>query len=169
MKYLAAIVALAFMVSIARCQELPTAPSSTPAYLQGDTQMHSKTAAFSVPGDKTRHPKLLLALVGAVAFEQAAAIYDARKTEQGLKAGVAVEANTWLVGTHPTFGRLEAKDFLQLGIATSPSVLAYMFHHEGLFLAGLVGPTVLGVKHIQAGRQWQALLDGQPPTESERY
>ena len=36
-------------------------------------------------------------------------------------------------------------------------------------LAGLVGPTVLGVKHIQAGRQWQALLDGQPPTESERY
>ena len=38
-----------------------------------------------------------------------------------------------------------------------------------LFLAGLVGPTVLGVKHIQAGRQWQALLDGQPPTESERY
>jgi len=168
MKYLAAIVVLAFMVSIARCQELPTAPSTAPAYLHGDTQVHSN-ASFSAPGDRARHPKLLLALAGALAFEQAAAIYDARKTEQGLKAGVAVEANTWLVGTHPTFGRLEAKDFLQLGIATSPSVLAYAFHHEGLFLAGLVGPTVLGVKHIQAGRQWQALLDGQPPTESERY
>ena len=106
MKYLMAVIVVASLIRLGRCQELPPAPSS---------------------------------------------------------------ANTWLVGTHPTFGRLEAKDFLQLGIATSPSVLAYVFHHEGLFLAGLVGPTVLGVKHIQAGRQWQALLDGQPPTESERY
>lgn len=94
MKYLMAVIVVASLIRLGRCQELPPAPSSTPAYLRGDTQVHSKTAAFSAPSDKTRHPKLLLVLVG---------------------------------------------------------------------------PTVLGVKHIQAGRQWQALLDGQPPTESERY
>jgi len=149
---------------------LPDAPSSTPAYLNGQNQfVHS----YDYSGDKltkeSRGPKKLLLLGGVLAFAIAADCYDVSETEKGIKAGVAVEGNTWLIGTDkPTAGQLYKRDLLVIGLTAAPPTFAYIFRGPTWFYAGLSGPVVMGFKHISGGNQWKRLLEGQSPTGSER-
>lgn len=122
---------------------------------------------FAVLKAQPRGKKKLLALAGVVGFAIAADIYDVRETEKGLKAGVAVEGNTWLVGSKPKAGPLYRRDLLVIGLTTMPSVIAYAAHHMEFFYAGLVGPVIIGAKHINGGNQWKDLLSGKPPTGGE--
>jgi hypothetical protein len=104
------------------------------------------------------HHRDLFALAGAVAFDLGANVYDVRETERGLKAGVAVEGNTWLVGTHPSARALYGRDLLVLGLASTPSIIFHLLHKRPLFYGGLAGPIVYGVEHIQGGNSWKRLL-----------
>jgi hypothetical protein len=99
-----------------------------------------------------------LVLVGSVAFGLAGQIYDMILTERGLKAGVAIEANDWLVGKHPTAKALYLRDVTILTISTLPSVLALVFGSAPLALGFSVVPIVFGVKHILGGLAWARLL-----------
>jgi hypothetical protein len=114
-----------------------------------------------------RGKKKLLWLVGSSILEQAANHYDTVETLRGIRAGVAVEGNTWLVGTHPSVRALYLRDAMTLGIIVSPSLVAYKFRKMPFFYAGCVGPLVMGIKHVNAGKKWQSLINGKAPAGSE--
>jgi hypothetical protein len=147
-----------FLCLSSGAQDLPDAPSATPQGY-GEVSARPQLSFIPPPAVTTRHPKRLIALVGAIGFEQVCAVYDARQTEKGLKAGVAVEGNTWLVGQHPSFRALESRDILYTSFLVTPSVLSYVFHNTPFFFGGLAAPVTYGIKHIQGGKQWQTLLD----------
>lgn len=77
---------------------------------------------------------MVLALLAAVAFAIGCDIYDVVLTEKGIKAGVAVEGNTFLVGSKPSALALYLRDSLAIGAATVPAVLALVGHNDPLFL-----------------------------------
>lgn len=106
---------------------------------------------------------MFLALVAALGFAIAADIYDVVLTEKGIKAGVAVEGNTFLVGQKPSAVALYLRDSLVTGIATTPCILALVYGNKPLFYGFLVAPVVAGVKHIRGGRAWRNLLNGGKP------
>jgi hypothetical protein len=118
-------------------------------------------ASSAAAEEPPRHKSGLAALAGAVGFAVAANVYDARETERGLRLGVAVEGNTFLVGTHPSARALYLRDIPIIGLASTPSILGYVFRSRTWLFAGLVGgPGVVGVKHIQGGRAWARLIGG---------
>lgn len=151
-------------------QELPDAPSAVRSIRFDSVEpapIQSRPIDANPNFREPRGRKKLLALAGVVAFEVAANHYDISETEKGLKAGVAIEDYTWLVGSRPSAGPLYARDLLTVGILATPSVLAYIFRRMDLFYGFLPGPVVMGYKHISGGNQWKALLAGHPPTGSE--
>ena len=162
---------LPLVASFAQAQlALVDAPSSTPSYVQAQNPVASsfRHEADKKPVKGTRGVKHLIALGGALAFAIVADHYDISETEKGIKAGVAVEGNTWLIGTDkPTAGQLYKRDLLVIGLSATPSVLAHIFRAPALFYGGLSMPVVLGVKHISGGNQWKRLLQGQAPTSGE--
>ncbi len=81
-------------------------------------------------------------------------------TEKGLKSGVAVEANTWLVGSKPGAVALYLRDSLETVLATTPCILACVLNNTTLFWGFLIAPLLAGVKHINGGRNWAVLLAG---------
>jgi hypothetical protein len=104
-----------------------------------------------------RGKKKLLALAGAVAFAIGAAAYDNHETLKGIRAGVGVEGNTWMVGSRPSMRALIGRDVLVIGWTSAPSVLAYKFHKMPFFYGGLGMPVIDGLKSIQGGKSWVAL------------
>jgi len=100
----------------------------------------------------------ILIFVLALCFELVCSIYDATMTEKGLRAGVGIEANAWLLGAKPKALRLYLKDLLFLSLVTAPSVIAAAFGMPELFYGFLIGPVFLGLKHVQGGRQWRWML-----------
>src|SRR3984885_5225133 len=68
-----------------------------------------------------------------------------------------VEGNPWLIGTHPSYRALEARNVLQMGLAATPGLLSWAWRRKPLAWAFLVGPVVDGVKHLQGARAWVAL------------
>jgi hypothetical protein len=155
---------------LAFAQELPDAPSAIRGRRFDPVEtapIQSRPIAADSNVREPRGHKKLLALAGAVAFEVAANHYDVSETEKGLKAGVAIEGNTWLVGRRPSAGPLYARDLLTDGILITPSVVGYIFRKMEFFYSGLSGPVVMGCKHISGGNKWKALLAGHPPIGSE--
>jgi hypothetical protein len=116
------------------------------------------TTAVIETMSKPRHAKRLLLLAGSVIFGAAADQYDIRETEIGLRHGVAIEGNSWLVGTHPTYGALMKRDTLLLGLTATPSALGWFFRKKILFYSQLGDPAINGVEHIRAGDAWRKLL-----------
>jgi len=102
----------------------------------------------------------LFALVIALAWAIGCDIYDVTLTEKGIKAGVAVEGNTFLVSSKPSAVALYLRDSLVTGIAATPCVLACILYSQPLFWGFLIAPVLSGVKHILGGRQWATLLAG---------
>jgi len=100
----------------------------------------------------------LVYLALAFAFAIGCNIYDATMTEKGLAAGLAVEENTWLVGSTPKAWQLYARDIPIIFLASALSIIGLFTHNPTLFYAGLAGPIVAGAKHIVGGREWAALL-----------
>jgi hypothetical protein len=151
-------------------QGLPDAPSAIRG-VRFDLVEPAPVQLQSIVADSNfnepRGRKKLLVLAGAVAFELLANRYDVSETEKGIKAGVALEDYTWLVGSKPTAGQLYARDLLTVGILVTPSIVAYAFRRMEPFYGGLSLPVVLGCKHISGGNSWKALLAMHPPTGSE--
>lgn len=160
--FIGGFILLLVLADMASCQTIPDTPQ--PQYLRSESQPSYTT---KTPNARARSRVGLAAIAGAVVFEQAAAIFDATETERGLRAGVAVEGNTFLVGSHPSFKALEARDAMYVGLCITPSMLGYIFHRNDVLFGGLVAPVTFGVKHIYAARQWRALLGGAKPTGSE--
>lgn len=95
---------------------------------------------------------MIVEILAVLAFAAGAA-YDIEQTEIGLKKGVAVEGNTFLVGSKPTVLRLLLRDSLYLSIM----VLLGLFVHPAL----LVGPAIAGgLKHLVGGLKWRNLNNG---------
>src|SRR5208282_2033113 len=101
----------------------------------------------------------ILLLIISVVFCVVCGVYDVMMTQKGLKAGVAVESNTWLIGDKPSAKALYLRDALLLLFCITPALFfAFVFHNVPLQYAGLVSPVVYGVKHILGGLAWRALL-----------
>jgi hypothetical protein len=156
----------------ARTQALPDAPMPQPDSLP---RPRPPLRAFPPPhGDDllpahvavSRRPPLWpLFAVGAL--DAAAATFDFRETLIGLRHGVAVEGNNWLIGTHPSAAQLSGRETLVIGLLVSPALIAYHFRSKPFFYASLVAPVVMAAKHIQAGNRWVDLLAGHPPQGCE--
>lgn len=101
-------------------------------------------------------PLVLLAICAA--FCVACGIYDVSMTEKGLKAGVAVEGDTWLVGKTPSTLALYLRDSLVLVLCAAPSIAFYLAHNTPLAWGAAIGPVPYGIHHIQGGLAWAKLL-----------
>jgi hypothetical protein len=111
----------------------------------------------------------VLLLVIAVAFAFGADVFDVSETVKGIKAGLAVEANTFWVGTDkPSATQLYLRDGAVIALASALSVVALALHTLPLFYAGLSGPVIAGALHINGGRAWAKLLAGAKPTSAEK-
>ncbi|MFZ3276604.1 MAG: hypothetical protein WA182_06835 [Candidatus Sulfotelmatobacter sp.] len=101
-------------------------------------------------------------LLIAAAFEATCSTLDSLITLRGIKSGLAIEANTWLVGTKPTADALFTRDALFLLFVCAPAgaVLALGGGHNPVFYGLLAAPVALGAKHIQAYFQWRTVLAG---------
>jgi hypothetical protein len=101
------------------------------------------------------YPVLLgVALAGAVAGD----LYDVAMTEKGIKAGVAVEGNDWLVGQKPSALALYLRDSLVLAFCVAPTaLLATVFHNLPLAYGALISPVIYGYVHLQGGLAWKKL------------
>jgi hypothetical protein len=93
----------------------------------------------------------------AVGFCFLAQLFDDIESERGIKAGVAIEAFTWIIGSKPSFLAYFLRDSLLLAAVTAPSLVLH-FVHSPATLAALAAPVVYGVKHILGGRAWLAFL-----------
>lgn len=100
----------------------------------------------------------VLLLAVAFALDAASGIYDATLTSRGLKAGVAVEGNTWLIGTKPSNLALHLRNIMFLVASSLPAALALYFGNIPVAMGFLAGPAVDAYKHIAGGRAWAALL-----------
>ena len=101
---------------------------------------------------------IFILLLISYAFMIAADIYDVIMTTEGIKAGVAVEGNTWLIGDKPTALQLYARDSLVMVFCLAPSVVAHFLGNDPIAYGGLVSPVIFGIKHIQGGLAWKKLL-----------
>src|SRR5580700_3947705 len=89
-------------------QSLPDA--SVPQYTT--TTVHN-TPVFTEREqvNNSRHPRRLVALLAVNAFAVVGDLKDIRTSEECFKQLGDVEANTWLVGIHPTPGAYYRRDF----------------------------------------------------------
>ena len=99
-----------------------------------------------------------LALAAVLAAMEAANIYDVIMTEKGLKAGVAVEGNTWLVGSKPSATALYLRDSLVNLLATAPSLVSLVLGSTPAAYGFLICPAISGIKHVLGGLAWNKLL-----------
>ncbi len=145
----------------------PEAPMPQPAgSLLLSTEVHNDLGA---PQKESTHRKDWIAFGAVMGFEQGAAYFDSHETVIGIRHGLAVEGNTWLIGTNkPSFGQLYRRELLvAVPIVISPSLVARHFHNRTWFFAGLAAPVAFGAKHIQGGHEWVQLLHGAAPSGSE--
>ena len=99
-----------------------------------------------------------IALAAALTVAAAGDIYDVTLTSIGLKKGLAVEGNTFLIGSKPSTLALYLRDALVLAMCTAPSVVFYAAAHNiHLALGALSAPVVYGVKHLLGGLAWKKL------------
>jgi hypothetical protein len=100
----------------------------------------------------------LLVVLGSIVFCEACGVYDVMMTEKGLRAGVAVEGNTWLVGEKPTAMALYLRDNLSLVLSSLPAIVMLFLHNTPLAYGCSAAPVAYGVKHIIGARKWAKLL-----------
>lgn len=92
----------------------------------------------------------------AMSLSLAGNAYDIYMTRKGLKAGVAVEGNTWLIGPKPSTKALVLRDSIIQGIvAALPLVLHAVNPPAGV--GALVIPVVFAIRHYLGGRAWMKL------------
>ena len=130
-------------------QSLPDAP--VPQYTT--TTVHN-TPVFTEREqvNNSRHPRQLIALLAVNAFAVVGDLKDIRTSEECFKQLGDVEANTWLVGLHPTPGAYYRRDFgLVLPLLNVVPVLGYVFRKPEVFFMGLTGPVAFGAKHLKQG------------------
>lgn len=99
-----------------------------------------------------------LFLIFFVGLAAACSTYDNIMTQKGLRAGVGIEANSWLVGTKPTAAKLYIRDAVLFGLLFLPSMWGLAIGVSALFYPFLFPPFLLCLKHIQGGRQWRWML-----------
>ena len=94
----------------------------------------------------------------ALAAALAGNTYDILMTEEGLKAGVGVEGNDWLVGEKPSALALYLRD----GLVNLPFIALPLVSHivgnDPLAYGTLSGLAVIAIKHVMGGRAWAKLL-----------
>jgi len=112
---------------------------------------------WSQDAPKPKHPKLY-AFAGSLAFAFAADRYDVHETVRGLRAGVAIEGNTWLIGSHPSAAALYRRDALEIGFSATPALLTWFRRKHLAHYSLCSGPVGIGIGHIQGGNQWKRLL-----------
>jgi hypothetical protein len=94
----------------------------------------------------------------ALAAAVAGNAYDIYMTEKGIKAGVGVEGNDWIVGDKPSALALYLRDGLvNLPFIALPLV-SHVLGNDPLAYGTLAGLAVIAIKHVMGGRAWVKLL-----------
>jgi len=99
--------------------------------------------------------EILAAVCAAVV---ASDVYDVSMTQKGLKAGVAVEGFTWLVGSKPSALALYLRDTLCEALSIAPTVFCHLAGADPAAYGLLIAPGVYAVKHVLGGLAWKKLL-----------
>jgi hypothetical protein len=95
-----------------------------------------------------------VAVLAAVAAE----VWDVTMTEQGIKAGVAVESFDWLVGQKPTAEALFVRDLALIALASAPALVIYLCGGTPAAYGCILGTVAAGARHVQGAREWAKLL-----------
>lgn len=107
-------------------------------------------------------------IFAALALDTLGNIYDAVKTEQGLKKGLSREGSTLidkLFGTtKPSAVELYTYGFVKAALFTGLALLGYYKGTQNIpYIAiggGIAALIADGLKHVQGGLQWNYLLKG---------
>lgn len=91
-------------------------------------------------------------------------IYDVVLTERGIKAGVAVEGFTWLVGQKPTAVALYLRDSIFNALFAALPLVFYKVN-PAVAYGSITGLVVITIKHVLGGRAWANLLAGGKPAD----
>jgi hypothetical protein len=103
---------------------------------------------------------LAIAAAAAFAFGIAGDVYDIDQTLKVVDRGLALETNTWLVGSKPSHKALYLRDSAILAIVAAPFVVAVVGGATAVAAGLLAAPVVLGVKHIHGGLVNKGVLAG---------
>jgi hypothetical protein len=148
---------LLFGVISCAAQEFPDAPQ-----VQSSSPDYSKPLPPLPPDtwQEKRHNIDWVVFGGALVIEQAAAYYDSHETVIGLRHGVAIEGNTFLLpNDKPTFGQLEKREWeFYVPVVFGPALVGKLLNCRQWFYIGLASPAAYTVKHIQGGNAWRTLL-----------
>lgn len=101
---------------------------------------------------------MYLTLAAVLTALVATDIFDVRMTEIGIKKGVAVEANTFLVGQKPSARALYLRDTGTMILTAIPSLIAAHYGSQPFFYGGLVLPAGYAVQHVMGALAWRKLL-----------
>ena len=151
-----ALILLGLCATSSHAQSLPDAPA--PQYTT-TTDVHNGPTFREREYSSSRHPRRLIALLAVNAFAVVGDLKDIRTSEECFKQLGDVEANTWLVGLHPTLGAYYRRDFgLVLPLLNVVPVLGYVFRKPEVFFMGLTGPAAFGAIHLKQGYDNERLL-----------
>ncbi len=126
---------------------------------EGEAVTLEESAAQPKPFLFRHRNRILPVLIGGLIFAEACGYYDAHETVIGLRHGVAVEGNTFLVGAHPSFGPLVARDQINVFAALFFPSLGWIKRWPMLLGATSDAPYVEGMVHIKGGNSWRRLLN----------
>lgn len=101
---------------------------------------------------------LTIAVIFSIAIYAFGSAYDIEQTLLGLSKGLAEEANTFLVGSHPSEKALVLRDAVVLFLML---MLGFFVHPVLLISSATVG----GLVHLRGALRWHVLLKGGKLTE----
>lgn len=128
---------------------------------KGEAVTLEEPAAQPKPFLYRHRNRILPVLIGGLVFAEACGYYDAHETVIGLRHGVAVEGNTFLIGAHPSFGPQVARDQINVFAALFLPSLGWIKRWPMLLGATSDAPYIEGMIHIKAGNSWRKLLSQQ--------
>lgn len=100
---------------------------------------------------------LPILFAASIAAGVAGDVYDVTMTSRGLKKGLALESNEWLIGTKPSTKALYLRDGLVLAMCIAPAVVCLALGNVPLAIGALISPVLYGVRHLQGGLAWKKL------------
>lgn len=107
-----------------------------------------------------------IAAAAAYAFGIACNVYDINETLKVIDRGLALEANSWLIGPKPSHKALYLRDALMLAFIAAPTITLILMHAAaGAAQGSLVIPVIMGIKHIHGGLVNKGVLGGKMPPD----
>lgn len=104
---------------------------------------------------------MLILFLASLALLSVATFFDVTKSNEGIKAGVAVEGNpivNYFFGNKPTLKQLWLENGITGAIVAAVALTGLLFN-TGVFAMGIGGMLAYAAHHVKGGLEWRKLLN----------